>query len=134
MPTRRYTFKRAQRLKDQLVFERATRRGPRETRGPLVFNMVPGETPVSRLGIRIGRRVGSAPVRNLIKRRLREAYRLMQHDWPIVFDVVVTVRPHEPLLFADYQRTMSHGITRLVRKLREAEQPRDVEPPRGVKP
>lgn len=114
-----YRFRRPQRLKDQLVFERATRRGPRETRGPLVFNMVPGATFVSRLGIRIGRRVGSAPVRNLIKRRLREAYRLTQHDWPIVFDLVISVRQHEPLLFADYQRTLSHGITKLLRRLKE---------------
>ena len=85
-----------------------------------MFNMVSGETPVSRLGIRIGRRVGSAPTRNLIKRRLREAYRLTQHDWPIVFDLVITVRPHAPLIFADYQRTLSHGIAKLVRRLNEA--------------
>lgn len=117
--SKRYRFRRSQRLKDQLVFERATRRGPRETRGPLVFNLVPGATPISRLGIRIGRRVGNSPTRNVIKRRLREAYRLMQHDWPIVFDVVVTVRPHAPLAFVEYQRLMSHGLAKLVHRLVE---------------
>ena len=115
----RYPFRRRQRLKDQLVFERATRKGDRDTRGPLVFNAVPGATSCTRLGIRIGRRCGTAPVRNLIKRRLREAFRHAQHDWPIVFDLVVTVRPHEPMGLADYQRALAHATTRLVRKLRE---------------
>ena len=120
MRERRYKFKRSQRLKDQMVFLRATRKGTRDVRGPLVFHMVPGVTPTSRIGIRIGRRVGSAPVRNLIKRRLREAYRLMQHDYPTTFDLVVTVRPHVPLAFVEYQRLLAHGCVRLVRKLAEA--------------
>jgi len=117
--SRRYRFRRSQRLKDQLVFERATRKGPRDTRGPLVFHMLPAATPVSRIGIRIGRRVGSAPVRNLIKRRLREAYRLAQHDYPVAFDLVITVRPHAPLILAEYQKLLMSMVLRAHEKLQE---------------
>lgn len=120
MLERRYTFKRSQRLKDQIVFLRATRTGPRDTRGPLVFHALPAATNVSRLGIRIGRRVGSAPARNRIKRLLREAYRAMQYEWPSPFDLVVTVRPHAPMSLADYRRALADATTRLHRKLAEA--------------
>ena len=35
--------------------------------------------------------------RNRLKRLLREAFRLSQHDWPGAYDVVISVKPHEPL-------------------------------------
>ncbi len=113
-----YTFTTAQRLKNQTDFQRVLKRGLRETRGPIVAALLasPETIKKSRLGIRIGRRCGSAPVRNRIKRLLREAFRLMQHDWPRPFDVVVTVRPHEPLILAEYQRLMAGVMVRAAKK------------------
>jgi ribonuclease P protein component len=121
--TRRYTFKRSQRLKEQFVFLRATRKGDRETRGPLVFHAVRGSQPAGRIGIRISRRCGTAPRRNQIKRLLRESYRLMQHDWPIAVDLVITVKPHEPLLLADYQKLLSGAMLKLCGRLSAQEYP-----------
>ena len=40
------------------------------------------------------------------KRLLREAFRLMQHDLPSAYDVVVVVRPHKPMILAEYQRIL----------------------------
>jgi ribonuclease P protein component len=117
MISRRYTFPRARRLKDQLVFLRATRKGERDVRGPLIFHAVVGAGPRGRLGIRISRRCGSAPVRNRIKRLLREAYRLLQHDWPMAADLVITVKPHAPLMLAEYQKLMTAAMVRLVSRL-----------------
>ncbi len=54
--------------------------------------------------------MGGAVRRNRIKRLLREAFRLMQHDWPRGFDVVIAVRPHEPLRLAEYQRLLSRAL------------------------
>jgi ribonuclease P protein component len=68
-----------------------------------------------RLGISIGRKVGSAVVRNRIKRLLREAFRLMQHDLPCGYDLVVVVRPHQPVGLADYQRLLLNMALRLHR-------------------
>ena len=69
----------------------------------------------ARLGISIGRKVGTAPVRNRIKRLLRESFRMMQHDWPSGYDVVVVVRPHTPLTLADYQKLMSGLMVKIIR-------------------
>lgn len=120
MSSGRYTFTRSQRLKEQLVFVRTTRKGDRETRGPLIFHAMRSSLPHGRLGIRIGRRCGTAPRRNRVKRMLRESYRLMQHDWPTPIDLVITVKPHEPLPLAEYQRMMSHVMVKLCKKLASA--------------
>ena len=51
--------------------------------------------------------------RNRIRRLLREAFRLMQHDFPRGYDLVVVVRPHEPLMLAEYQRMLSAMVVKL---------------------
>jgi ribonuclease P protein component len=117
-----YTLTAAQRLKNQTDFQRVLKKGLRESRGPIVAHVLASPETIrkSRLGIRIGRRCGTAPVRNRIKRLLREAFRLMQHDWPKPFDVVVTVKPHEPLILAEYQRILAGVMVRGVKPTKKA--------------
>ena len=85
----------------------------RESRGPLTIYALPNQLGHPRLGISISRSVGSAPRRNRIKRVLREAFRLMQHDLPTGYDLVIVPRPHEPLILADYQRILSGAMVKL---------------------
>ena len=87
----------------------------RESRGPLNVYALPNELGHPRLGISIGRRVGTAPKRNRIKRLLRESFRLLQHDLPRGYDFVIVVRPHTPLMLADYQRLVSATFVKLHR-------------------
>lgn len=47
----------------------------------------------SRIGITVGRKVGSAVVRNRFKRRLREWFRTARHEFPTDVDLVVIARP-----------------------------------------
>jgi ribonuclease P protein component len=63
----------------------------------------------------VPKRVGSAPVRNRVKRMLREAFRLMQHDVPAGYDLMVVVRPHEPMILAEYQKLLMALVLRLHR-------------------
>ncbi len=58
---------------------------------------------------------GSAVVRNRIKRRLREAFRRLQHDLPQGYDLVVAVRPHKLLAPAQYQEALSRAARALDR-------------------
>lgn len=68
----------------------------RKTRGPITIFTVPNELGHCRLGLSVGSRVGNAVARNRIKRLIREAFRLEQHELAAVggYDLVVTVRPH----------------------------------------
>ena len=113
----RYTYPRTRRLSGKLAFASVFERKVKETRGPLVVFACPNELKYPRLGISISRRVGTAPKRNRIKRLLREAFRLMQHDLPVGYDFVIVVRPHETQMLADYQRLLSGLFVKLHRRL-----------------
>jgi ribonuclease P protein component len=57
----------------------------------LAIRSAPNQTPLTRFGYAIPKRVGPAATRNLVRRRLRESLRLLPlHEG---FDVVITVRP-----------------------------------------
>jgi ribonuclease P protein component len=104
---RRYSFPRGARIGGRLQFSRIYQHGKRISRGALTAISLPSESDRPRLGISIPRRVGSAVVRNRIKRLLREAFRVCRNDIPRGYDVVVVVKPHKPLTLAEYQKSVS---------------------------
>lgn len=85
----------------------------RESRGPLTGHARPNDLPHARLGMSVNRKVGNAVKRNRIRRLIRESFRLMQHDFPAGYDLVVVVRPHPPLALAEYQRLLSGIMVKL---------------------
>ncbi len=97
----------------------------RQSRGPLTAYALPTDGKSPRLGLSVSRRVGTAPRRNRIKRLLREAFRLMRHDFPRAYDVVIVVRPHEPLILAEYQRMLSALMVKLHAAWEREQQRRD---------
>lgn len=109
----RLRFRRRHRLTHAREFQAVYRARVTSRAGPIVVHALPGDAPCPRLGLSVGRRVGRAVTRNLVKRRLREAFRLLQHDLPALdgrhYDLVVAVRPHDPLPTADYQRLLAEG-------------------------
>jgi ribonuclease P protein component len=116
MQAKRHTFPRTHRLSGKLAFTAVFDGGLREARNPLLVFARPNDRAHPRLGLSVPRRVGTAPKRNAIKRRLREAFRFLQHDLPRGYDLIIVVRPHDVLLLADYQRLLSGLLTKLHRK------------------
>lgn len=104
---RRFTFRRRHRLSGAKAFRRVRREGLRAARGPLVVFARPNGLDHPRLGLAVPRRAGTAVARNRIKRRLREAFRLMQHEMPSGYDLVAQVRPHRPLSTEEYRRRLA---------------------------
>jgi len=107
---RRYRLLRSHRLSGSVAFSAVFDARVRKSIGPIAVVAKPNDLPHCRLGLSIGRRVGNAVKRNRIKRLLREAYRLTQHDWPAGYDLVIVVRPHNMASLADYQRLLFTGI------------------------
>ena len=93
--------------------------GVRKAVGPLNVYALPNKLGQPRLGLAVSRRVGRAVVRNRIKRRMREAFRLMQNDLPTGYDLVISARPHEMLTLAEYQHLLSKAVRVLHRSWTE---------------
>jgi ribonuclease P protein component len=109
----RHTHPRSHHLRLPRQFEAAYAARVRESRGPLTVYALPNDLGHPRLGLSVSRKVGTAVRRNRIRRLLREAFRLMQHDFPRGYDLVIVVRPHEPLMLAEYQKLLAAAVFRL---------------------
>ena len=113
MPTSRHNFPKKLHLRAKASFDAVFDVRTREIRGPLAFHAKPNALPHHRFGMSVSRKVGIAAKRNIIRRRLREAFRLWQHDLPAGYDIVVVVRPHPPLMLAEYQKLLSGAMVKL---------------------
>ncbi len=95
----RERFRRTQRLRSSMDFQRVRRRG-RSMSGALLalgYSPKPTISPgspgnESRVGLSISKRVGTAVVRNLVKRRLRESIRRQWSRLAPGWDIVITAR------------------------------------------
>lgn len=113
MPERRYTFPPSSRLKGDKLIRHAMKGQTRITRGPLTLLATANELGKLRLAIRTPRALGPAVVRNRVRRLLREAFRLSQADFAFGQDVMLLVRPHSPLILAEYQKLLSGLLVKL---------------------
>jgi ribonuclease P protein component len=113
MSLQRHRYTKADRLSGQLRFAAVRAGGRKEARGPLTVRALPNDVGRCRLGISIGRHCGNAVLRNRIKRLLRESFRLLKSELPAGYDLVISVRPHEPLMLAEYQKILSAAVGRL---------------------
>src|ERR1700710_712197 len=104
--TRPQTLPRPLRLRGKLAYNDIFENGFRQTRGPIVALARVNELGHPRLGLAVPGRVGIAAKRNRIKRLIRESFRLMQHDHPRAYDLIILVRPHAPLALAEYQKLL----------------------------
>ncbi|UCH78189.1 MAG: ribonuclease P protein component [Candidatus Coatesbacteria bacterium] len=105
--SRRFRFPRAARLRRRRDFARVFRAGRAASRPEFVLHAlaVPGEG--RRLGVVCGRRVGTAVVRNRLRRRLREIFRTRPEVFRDGCWFVVVARP--PLAAWDY-RTLEREV------------------------
>jgi ribonuclease P protein component len=109
----RHTHPKSHHLRLPREFDAVYAAKVRESRGPVTVYATPNALGHPRLGLSVSRKVGTAVRRNRIRRLLREAFRLMQHDFPRGYDLVLVVRPHEPLMLAEYQKMLSGAMFRL---------------------
>jgi len=99
-------FRRRHRLSGARSFGAVYEAKLRKRRGPLTVFALPNGLGHPRLGLSVGRRVGNAVTRHAIKRRLREAFRHLQHRFERPYDLVVNVAPHSPVMGMDEYRRL----------------------------
>ncbi len=113
---KKYRFYRSERLRKRREFLLIQRQGKKIHLQDLLAFVYPREKGL-RLGITASKKVGTSVVRNLIKRRIRELWRLSKHEFPEGFDVVILARktardaPFQALRsqVEELGRKMSHG-------------------------
>lgn len=88
-----YSFSARQRLRDKAEFDHVYRSGQRYSQSLFQAAACRNAHGAARLGLAIAARsVGNSVARNRIRRLVREAFRLCQHELPAC-DIVVSARP-----------------------------------------
>jgi ribonuclease P protein component len=77
------SFSRKNRLRNSNDFRRVFAKGKRTATSYFVIYSLPNQLPISRLGIQVKAKIGSAPKRNYMKRIVREAFRRMDFQTPV---------------------------------------------------
>jgi len=112
-------FPREARLLKRRDFLEVQERGRKVTAGPLVGLVVPSPDGASRLGLTVSSKVGTAVVRNAVRRRLRELFRKRRDRWPGGMHLVVVARPSaREASFAALERAAEALLSALENRLR----------------
>jgi ribonuclease P protein component len=82
----------------------------------LVLYVLPNHLDHPRFGMAVGRRHGNAVQRNRLRRLLREAFRLEQHNLPPGFDYLAVPRPAPQASLATYRQTFLRLAAQAVRR------------------
>ncbi|MBQ2323597.1 MAG: ribonuclease P protein component [Oscillospiraceae bacterium] len=107
-------MKRATTLKENYEFRRMYAKGKSGVSPCLVVYCRPNHRAHNRLGITVGAKLGHAVVRNRVRRRLREIYRLNQPRMKQGYDVVLVGRVRA--VSASYQE-LERAFLRVCEKL-----------------
>ncbi len=108
-----YPFPKSHRIRSRSEFSAVFETKTRHALGPIICYARPNSLKHPRLGLSIPKAAGSAPKRNRIKRLLREAFRLHQHDLPQGYDFILVIRPNKTMLLAEYQKLLTSLFLKL---------------------
>ena len=86
-------FPKQYRLLRRLDFQRVYKQGQRRSASLCTVFYQPNGLAETRLGITVPKRLGTAVLRNRIKRRIREVFRLHRQELPGGWDIVLNPRP-----------------------------------------
>jgi ribonuclease P protein component len=116
-PPRRYTLTKRQKLRRPAEFRKVYESGAKAGDDHLLVFAMRNDLGVTRIGLSVSRKHGSAVARNRIKRLLREAFRLDQHDLPVGLDLILIPRPDTEAGLGDYRRSLVGCVRRLMKRL-----------------
>lgn len=83
----------------------------------LLLFALPNGLAASRIGLSVSKKNGSAVIRNLIKRRMREAFRLEQSSLPKGLDFILIPKKSSESTVTDYRDSLRSLTLRLAKRL-----------------
>lgn len=105
------SFDRSRRMVRKADFDRAFAARCTAASALLVIYVLPNGLDHPRMGVTIGKRHGNAVHRNRLRRLLREAFRLEQHNLPAGFDCLIVPRTCPPATVDLYRQTIVRLMT-----------------------
>ena len=123
-----FNFTKAQHLRSKSDFERVYALKNKAADGVLLVFAARNEGPVTRIGLSVSKKHGGAIVRNRLKRLLREAFRLTQHQIPANLDLIVIPLAKEKASLVAYEESLVKATRRLVRRLDQPDREREAAP------
>jgi len=122
-----FTFTKSQHLRTKSDFERVYDLKCKAADGVLLVFAARNDLGLTRIGLSVSRKHGGAIVRNRLKRLLREAFRLMQHEIPASLDLIAIPLDKVKAALPAYQESLVRISRRLVRRL-DQQAPREAQP------
>ena len=108
------------RLQKKADFDRVYSRGQRAGDRHLLVFAAPNDGGRTRFGVSVSKKHGGAVKRNRLKRLLREAFRLLQHDLPSGLDLILIPRQQSDSGLDDLRESLLQLTQKLNRRLIKA--------------
>lgn len=80
-----------------------------QANGFLVLYARPNHLGINRVGVTVSKKLGKAHIRNRVRRRLREAYRLNEEQFSAGWDIVVVARSR--CIGADFEKIVGSYLS-----------------------
>jgi len=101
-------------MKENHLFRRLYAKGKSAVFPALAVYVRPNRLGKNRLGLTVGTKVGKAVVRNRVRRRIREAYRIHEGSMAPGWDIVVVARVKAAFAsYGELERSLLRGLDRL---------------------
>lgn len=114
---KRFGLSKSQRLRKSREFERVYRLKQRAGDEHLLLFGAKNDSGRTRFGVSVSKKHGNAVRRNRLKRLLREAFRLEQHELPDGVDVILIPRKNSGATLHDYRKSLKRSAWKLARRL-----------------
>lgn len=106
-------MRREARITSSRDFREVYRRGKSVANKELVLYFLKKESPQTRIGISVSRKIGSAVTRNRIRRLVKEAFRRNETEIKEGYDIVIIARqPIKEKSFHDVEKTFIDVLAR----------------------
>ena len=114
---KKFSFPKSKRIRRKRDFDRIYALRQRASDQFVLIYAGPNGLEQTRIGLSVSKKHGNAVQRTRLKRLLREAFRLSQHELPRGLDLILIPKKSEGATLCDYQRSLVDVATKLAQRI-----------------